>query len=195
MQWTFVLKDKGTKNQGWWLKISSPEELERYLGAVNPTRFGKAFENYFMGKDWDEFKRPARRIALDHSPYREEAPLTYAVCLHAAKNNQNICTGILSFETMTALQQLDKIKQYGCIFINHVGGYHADYDGQHQYDFIRKDELVFPDFKKSEIKIEKFPNGTHYYAYIDNNQVRDGDTLKWDTYQDAYEHALAYINK
>lgn len=27
---TFVLKDKGTNNQGWWLKINSIEELQEY---------------------------------------------------------------------------------------------------------------------------------------------------------------------
>lgn len=27
---TFVLKDKGTNNQGWWLKISSIKELQEY---------------------------------------------------------------------------------------------------------------------------------------------------------------------
>ena len=35
--------------------------------------------------------------------------------------------------------------------------------------------------------------GEHYYAYIDKMQVRDGDTLKWDTYKETYTHALAIV--
>ena len=31
MKYRFVLKDKGTINQGWWLKISTQEELLNYL--------------------------------------------------------------------------------------------------------------------------------------------------------------------
>lgn len=30
MKWTFVCKDKGTNNQGWWLKISNLDELVNY---------------------------------------------------------------------------------------------------------------------------------------------------------------------
>ena len=35
--------------------------------------------------------------------------------------------------------------------------------------------------------------GEHYYAYIDKMQVHDGDILKWDTYEEAYAHALAIV--
>ena len=59
--------------------------------------------------------------------------------------------------------------------------------------FVRRKELVFPNFKRDEIRIKKFPNGEHYYAYIDDMQVRDGDTLKWNTYEEAYNQALSMI--
>ena len=37
--------------------------------------------------------------------------------------------------------------------------------------------------------------GEHYYAYIGNMQVRDGDILKWNTYEEAYSKALEYISQ
>lgn len=190
MEWTFVLKDKGTKNQGWWLKINSIEELIEYLKEINPTRFGKVFENFVYGKDYNDFKRHKSDV---HAPHMDEAQTTYACVMYAAKNHLNILQGIEGFEAMVATEQLEKIEKYGAIFINSVGGYHADYDGPHTYDFIRCDKLVFPDFKSSDIRIKQFPGGEHFYAYIGNTQVRDGDTLKWSTYDEAYNHALAYI--
>lgn len=73
-----------------------------------------------------------------------------------------------------------------------LGGYHGDFD-QSFDKFVRRKQLVFPDFKKNEIRVEQFPNGKHYYAYIDDTQVRDGDILKWNTYKEAYDKALEYI--
>ena len=36
--------------------------------------------------------------------------------------------------------------------------------------------------------------GNHYYAYIDDVQVRDGDKLKWDSYDEAYSYASSLVN-
>ena len=52
MEWLFVMKDRGTHNAGYWLKISSVDELVEYIKITNPTRYGKAFENYVFGKDY-----------------------------------------------------------------------------------------------------------------------------------------------
>ena len=53
--------------------------------------------------------------------------------------------------------------------------------------------MIFPDFKIDQIKIESFPGGKHFYAYIDNMPVRDGDTIKWDTYKEAYDYAATLV--
>lgn len=190
MQWTFVLKDKGTKEQGWWLKISSFDELLEYLRETNPTRFGKVFENYMYGKDGINTSTIRNEF---HGPHPEEASTTQACTMYAAKNHMTILEGIQGFEAMIATRQLEKIETYGAIFINPVGGYHADYDGPHTYDFIRRDKLVFPDFTKADIRVKQFPHGEHFYAYIGDTQVRDGDTLKWSTYDEAYKQAEKYI--
>lgn len=192
MEWTFVLKDKGTSNQGWWLKLGSIQELEEYIKITNPTVYGNVFENYIYSKDYNDFK-PRKNPTYSHSPHPDETSLTYAVCSHAARQHTNIINGIMSFAYESAMHKLQTIETYGCIFINENGGCHADYDGEHQYEFVRKSELVFPDFKKQDIRIRQFPGGTHFYAYIGKTQVRDGDTLKWNTYEEAYKQALHYL--
>ena len=77
------------------------------------------------------------------------------------------------------------------MYFNPNGGWH--YDKKKAYiQWYDSDKLIWPDFKENQIKIERFPAGEHYYAYVGNMQVRDGDTLKWNTYEEAYEHAKQY---
>lgn len=52
-EWTFVLRDKGTHNQGWWLKISSVDELIAYMQETNPGRYGKVLENHVYNKQYN----------------------------------------------------------------------------------------------------------------------------------------------
>lgn len=40
------------------------------------------------------------------------------------------------------------------------------------------------------LKIDK---GQHYYAYVGDMQVRDGDVLKWNTYDEASIRACALV--
>lgn len=148
----FVLKDKGTNNQGWWLKISSADELCAYYEEIVPTRYGKVFENYLYGKEWN-WAHPSFKNT-EHSKYLGEAE----------------------------------------IYINPVGGYHG-YSGDKEYAFVRRKNIIFPDFKKEHIRVKSFPGGDHFYAYIGDMQVRDGDVLKWDTYEDAYNQALSILDK
>lgn len=195
MEWTFVLKDKGTRQAGWWLKISTADELIAYWKQTYPVKYGKVFENYVYGKEFDGYKCH-RTGNMNHSPWLEEEDLTFACAEYAANKKLTIWQGIQGMTLEVAMRQLEKIRDYGAIFINRRGGYHTDYDGHHEYpDFVHRKELIFPDFKSSDIRIKQFPGGEHYYAYIGDTQVRDGDTLKWSTRDEAYKKALEYANK
>lgn len=192
MEWLFVMKDRGTSNAGYWLKISNIEEYMEYLKITNPTRYGKAFENYMYGK---EFGAPT----LEHSPNIEEVPLTHAIVLHATNMNEkystkmNIIDAIKDFSSRVVENQLRELQETGALYFNRVGGYHGFYSCMEENGFVRRKELVWPDFKKDEIRIKSFPGGDHFYAYIDDMQVRDGDTLKWNTYEEAYNQALSML--
>lgn len=45
------------------------------------------------------------------------------------------------------------------------------------------------------MEVKSFPGGDHFYAYIGDMQVRDGDILKWDTYDEAYNQALSILDE
>lgn len=188
IEYTFVLKDKGTHNQGWWLKLSSIEQLCDYLEKTNGRRYGKVLENYMRGNEWDNTPK-------EHMPHMDAEALTRAIVMNSSNKNLTIIEGISDFSANIALNQLNKIQDTGCIYINRVGGYHGSYEGEPSYDFIKRKELIFPNFKKDEIRIKQFDCGMHYYAFIDNVQVRDGDTLKWNTYDEAYKQALQYSDE
>lgn len=188
MEWLFVLRgDKPYKSKGWWLKIQTPEELAEYFKLVNPTRYGNVFENYVYGKEFNS-------NSVEHVPHHKEADLTYGIVMQAARNGQTILQGIQSFQLEVALRCLDDIREYGAIYFNRVGGRTFHYEPTNiQYGFVRRKELVWPDFEVKDIRVKQFPGGEHFYAYVGDVQVRDGDTLKWDTYEDAYQNALNYV--
>lgn len=187
MGFTFALRDKGTNNQGWWLRITSVEELIEYYKQIAPVRNGKAFENYFYGKEWNGYHPGFENDR--HAPHHETAAYTDAVVRYAAKNDLNIFNALTEFTQMVALQQLEELKEHGTIYINRVGGYTWKTEKSIEYALVRRDELVFPEFKKNEIRVKRFPYGNHFYAYIGDLQVKDGDQMKWNTYEEAYAQA------
>ena len=157
--WLFVLKDKGTSNQGWWLKLQTLDELIEYLKLMYPGRFGHVLENYMYDKEYGA-------LSISHGPHLKEAPITDAVVRYADRVKRenggkglNIFQAIEGFAGMVAQNQWREIQESGAIYINSVGGYHGYYPGDTEYNFIRRKELVWPDFKKDEIRIKQFPGG------------------------------------
>lgn len=189
MSYTFVLK-----NGGWWLKISSFEDLINYYkNTKNSTKWWNVVDNYIQGKEFNEYKRKTSlRLTNQHMPHEKEAFLTQAVVLHASNNHQNIMEAISEYCGSIASNQKRDLQECGVIYINRFGGYHGD-SSKEKLPFVHREKMIFPDFKENEIRIKQFPKGTHWYAYIDDVQVRDGDTLKWNTYEEAYKIAKSYI--
>ena len=196
-QWTFVLRDKGTRNQGWWLKITTLDELILYMQETNPTRFGKVFENYWYGKEYNDV-RPGSKSDT-HEPHPEVSTLTQAVVMYAQDNEDTIFDAISGFEREVAMCRLRYLQEFGGFYINRVGGHTFMWEKDVEYGFVRRKELVWPIFNVNDIRVKSFQGGQHFYAYVDDVQVREGsgnDTkLKWDTYEEAYQAALSYINQ
>ena len=169
------------KNGGWWLKISTIEELLDYHNNVESSRMAKGFENYLHAKEFFETgDKHANSLGYLIGLRRENDP---------SKSPIEITCNLQYEKYETQLEYLSK--GYN-IYINNCGGWHF---GKNDFtQWVDRDKLVFPTFTKNQIKIEKFIGGEHFYAYIDGMQVRDNDTLKWNTYEEAYNHALAYIN-
>lgn len=142
---TFVLKDKGTNNEGWWLKISNAEELANYYEKDN--RGTKVISEY-MNQD------------------KHKGKLTEAIEAYSANRKMTIWQGYSSFTQEVAMKQLEYIDKYGAIYINRVGGYHNAYGESIEYDTTIRNSLTFPkdgevvdsvEIKKCEkIKDEKY---------------------------------------
>lgn len=189
MKFKFVLKGDG-HNRGWWLKVSTVDELIEYYKEVAPSRNGKVFENYLYGKEWN-WAHPSTPND-SHCPHYKLAGLTDAIVRNGAEKGLPIYQSIMDFQGQVATNQLNDIQEYGAIYINRMGGYHHYYNDK-EHAFVYRDKIIFPDFKKSEIKVSKFPYGSHYYAHIGDLEVRDGDTIKWNTYEEAYNMALKML--
>lgn len=175
MEYTFVLKDKGTANQGWWLKISKLSELEEYIGNVGSKIVARGLCNY-----------------LEYKSGREHLnELGAAIRMLALHNNTDVYKSAFDIQSSVIRSQVDALSNGEVIYINSAGGWHA---GGEYSDFVHKETLIFPDFTKDNIRVKKFDGGRHYYAYVGNVQVRDGDVLKWNTFDEAYKQALKYVD-
>lgn len=120
--YTFVLKDKGTGNEGWWLKISSADELANYYEKDN--RGSRVMDEYMNGK--------------------HKSMLTQAIEMYSANNKLTIWQGYSNFTMMVASQQLDCIREYGAIYVNEVGGYHMMSKDDVEYAVVKRNSKTFP---------------------------------------------------
>ena len=183
MKYRFVLKDKGTNNQGWWLKISSIEELNKYINNVESPMV-KGFKSYLHCR---EFASPEYSGPLLPHVNREG----YFLGLYASNRQISPICAIEEIENKKYKTQVQYLLKGYNIYFNRNGCWHF---GINDFDsWYDSENLVFPEFNKDQIRIEQFPMGKHFYAYIGNMQVRDGDTFKWDTYEEAYNQALSFL--
>lgn len=185
-QWLFVFCNKNTGLAGWWLKLTSQEELEAYLDITN-SRYGRAFQNYLK----DSFYG----ASVGHGPYIQEAGLTLTAYLRGVNQHKSFIESLTGLAGESAQNMLDAIHEYGAIYVNRSGGWNWDPGPHENGDFSRSDKLVWPDFTKSDIRISQFPGGRHFYAHIGNTQVTWNGRRRFESRKDAEAAAAAYITE
>lgn len=185
-------------NGGWWLKIDSIVKLIDYHKQTN-SRFNGAWELFIqlyeeagdVNKIMDVVASypAAKRF---HLMQTREFKLIQAAIIEAQNMDglANIFDGFRALNTEAGAKQLRNIRQYGACYINCVGGstFSLEYT-----QFCRRSKMVFPHFQRDDIRVKQFRGGDHYYAYLGDMQVRDGDTLKWTSHEEAYAMALKYV--
>ena len=181
-EWLFVLANKGTNLTGWWLKLASQQELDGYL-SLTSSRYADAFQDW-LHDGQHETKEPAE-------DYWKRANLVLAAYALAENTRQDAASAIIQLQIKTAASMSAALAESGCVYVNPRGGWCVSQ--QESGSFCRRKSLVWPDFDESQIRISRFPGGTHYYAYIGDVQVRSGDALKFDAYGEAYAAAKNYI--
>lgn len=175
MSYTFVYN----KKDGWWLKISSLRELMIYWETYTDL-FEKSLEKLPKTKEFGCGMEHADTIDTMIGFYARSHKITF----EEAKTDL-LCD--------IKKEQYKALNENGFIFINHKHGWNSIDRKTEQ--FVHRRNLVFPDVKNGKIKIEKFPLGNHYYVFIDDIQLRNGDNLKWNTPEEAKEFVDNFIKE
>ena len=181
MQYKFVyIKSKYSDVGGWWLEITSLEQLFDYHEQMD-SRWGKVVENWMNSKEAGN--------GMQHMD-----TLTMAVAIDGENKNCSIIDATLGFRQRIIEGQMKWLKQEGVIYINCRGGYcFKDDKNSVITQYVRRNKLLFPNYKEKDIRISKFPMGNHYYAYIGDLELKDGDKIKWNSYEEAFDFAKKFI--
>lgn len=178
-------------NGGWWLKIDSVEKLTDYHMKTGNGRYENAFSMYLHGGRPEEV---LKNMSLeDRIAKMNDRNFKYmqAAVMQAEKDNGTIMDGFRWMNMEIGMNQLRHIQQHGAVYINCVGGHTF---GLEYTQFCRRKELVYPDFKKADIRIKQFDGGEHFYAYIGDMQIHDEGQIKWNSHEEAYKKALELIS-
>lgn len=179
--WTFLFEEP---DNGWWLKISNGNDLINYHNKTMH-RWQDCITDYLQNKE--KYDKTGRYDSFD-------SKLTYAIMMYAEQRKLSMIDAVMQFRMKVASEQLEAIHQYGYIVINKSGGYHS---GPIEYSqFVHRKTFIWPDFKESDIRISKQPGGgTHYYVYIGDMELHEGENIKWMSESDARMAAKRYISK
>lgn len=185
-------------NGGWWLKIDSVDKLIDYHKQTS-SRFSGAWDLFSrLYEEAGDVNKIMDVVASYPPKKRFELMLTrdfkyiQAAIMEAESmgGTANIFDGFRALNMEIGAKELRDIREHGACYINAVGG---STFGLEYTQFHRRKNLVFPDYHREDIRVKSFKGGEHFYAYIGDMQVRDGDTLKWNSYEEAYNRALQFV--
>lgn len=161
-------------SKGWYLKINTIKQLTEYHKKTDQKRVEGVLMLFMQKKNPEDLPLEDRIKMMKSRDYK----YLQAAIIQAKKVEGRILDGFRCLNMEIGKAELQCIKEHGAVYINRVGGhtYALDYT-----QFCRRKELVFPNFKLSDIRVRKYPEGVHWYAYIDDMQVKNGDNVKWST--------------
>jgi len=176
MKWKFF-----HNGDGWWLRIESVEELIEYQKHDN--RGSLALDRYLQHE--------LNGAKLDN--------LSLALQMIGQKENCTAFAAASKFQLKFYETYLRHLQEDGFININCMGGCNSiDWEMK---QVIYKDNLSFPSFTKNDIVIKTFKPVDyrsnyeyHFYAYLGNFQLTDGNKVKWNTEKEARDFAERFIN-
>ena len=185
-KWKFI-----NNGNGWWLRIETVEQLIEYVEKTSG-RFGNSMMNVMSA--CSNGKEQHYTNQLD----------SYLELLYRNSEKSLIDTA-QSLMFKCAETYFDILSEEGFVNINKVGGCNG---GLYPNSLVvYKDKLIFPDYQDKDLKIKtweiedkksgNFRSGYkyHYYAYVGDVQIKDGDKVKWNTYEEAYDFAKRFIGQ
>lgn len=179
------------KNGGWWLKVTTAEQVLDYV--TQSTLYGEGLDLY-----WELVKQGIEplHLPLDKriefmTGERSRAFMSMQGAItEAVKYECSIVDGFKAMRLEFAENMMKEIRESGACYANSVGGMTFGVEAD---NFCRRSSLTFPQFNKDDIRVKRFDNGTHFYAYIGDIQVRQGEILKWNSFDEAYKMALSML--
>ena len=165
------------KDSGWWLRVSGVDELLEYMELTE----GKCSDIFMRG-------------LIDNKKNK----MIEGAEVFARKHDVTLLEGYNLMRQGFNISRMESIHDKGFIFLNSAGGHNTVWDDEDVLATVYRKKLVYPDYKKEDIVITSWGNeykGTHCYAKIGSTEVRDGNKIKWNTRDEAYQNALRYLQE
>lgn len=178
----------------WWLRIETAEQLMEYIKATTEQRFGMSM------------LKVADRVAHGNTKdWHNRHPVADAIETLWKGSGENLMetTGRLMVACHDTYFKL--LREKGFVDINPVGGCNAFFPHPKAVEY--REKLVFPHYSESDIHIrtweltdkrnyvERKGYQYHYYAYLGDVQLKDGDKEKWDTHEEALAFARTFLER
>lgn len=174
------------QNNGWWWKVTNMNDLVWY--HIKDTKYDQAIGYYLHHKD-DLYKAFGPE-SFDKDPEEIRiARFTFAIEQFAIESGCSFLDACKGWRMKIAAEQMQNIHSNGYILMNSAGGYNS---GPYE-QWVRRKKFMFPDYKKSDIKISRFEGGQHYYVRIGDLEVRENNQIKWNTKEEALMVAERYV--
>lgn len=170
--------------EAWWLRIEDFDTLLRWCKDSN-SMWVDAFNDV---------------IDVELNKRHSSNPLGATLASYARIHELTLLEAADDLIEAASNVKLDLLEENGFLNINPCGGCNSINWPMLQVEY--RENLVFPHYSEKDIRIKTFKPldykasyDYHYYAYIGNIQVYDGDIMKWDTKAEAYAAAKKFIEK
>jgi hypothetical protein len=175
-KWTFF-----HNGYTWWLRIDNAEQLARYCELTDEERYGGAM----MQAAWHR-----KENKLDHWD-----GLASEIDMLSRNRQESLLVTAGKLLSDAHYTYFKNLQQFGFVNINRLGGCNSSTWPMRM--IIKKDELVFPMLGRKDVTIKTWEwkdkkryayrpgYQYHWYAYIGDVRLKDGDKEKWDTRAEA----------
>ena len=190
--WDFVQLAYDGKPWGWYFEVTSHEQyLDIYKRFFAQNR-SSAIYDFCCSKEYKKY-RPDLVHNVEHA-HSKLVPYLGAICERAAKRGEPMSMfHMASSLDQTVAATCLNVERYGTIYVNHMGGWMTLGKGFTVINRVKR--AFFPEWKKEDIKVVKWPGGVHFYAKIGTMDVMVDGKQKWDTHAEAMQHAEAYFSE
>ena len=167
----------------WWLRIDNPEDLARYCELTDDERYGGAMMQVAY------HRMNGCKSHLESFPSVIDAFNRF--------NGEDLLTTTGKLLSEAHYTYFKNLAQFGFVNINRLGGCNSS--NWPSYATITKEELIFPMLSRKDVTIKTWEweekkryayrsnHKYHWYAYIGDVRLKDGDKEKWDTRAECEE--------